>query len=162
MRATVAPGFPTTIERLQGDPVPPTGCEPNPAPALERIDHIHVHVADRSRAEAWYAQVMGLKRLEELAFWATDGGPLTLADASGAVHLALFERAAQPSRSTIALGCGAEQFMAWQSHLAQQLGRALKPVDHAVSWSIYFEDLDGNPFEITCYEVMERRADEVA
>lgn len=132
--------------------MPPTGPEPHPAPRLERIDHIHVYVADRARAEAWYARVMGLRRVEALAFWAPGGGPLTLADAGGGIHLALFERACEPCRSTVALGCSADQFLAWRSHLAQALGRALEPVDHAVSWSLYFADLDGNPFEITCYE----------
>lgn len=148
--------------RQQGNRMPPSGSEPRPAPRLDRIDHIHLYVADRARAEAWYAQVMGLARVEALAFWAAGGGPLTLADAHGAVHLALFERAAQPCRSTIALGCSADAFMAWRSHLAQHLGREPKPVDHAVSWSLYFEDPDGNPFEITCHEHAALRARMVA
>lgn len=28
----------------------------------------------------------------------------------------------------------------------------MKPVDHEVSWSIYFKDPDGNPFEDTTYD----------
>ena len=61
------------------------------APTLERVDHIHVFVSDRGAAESWYADVMGLKRINELEFWAADRGPLTIGDRSGAIHLALFE-----------------------------------------------------------------------
>jgi catechol 2,3-dioxygenase-like lactoylglutathione lyase family enzyme len=142
------------------------------APPLHRIDHIHVFVADRVAAEDWYARVLGLKRVPALAHWAEGGGPLTLADAGGSIHLALFEdrdaarsqrdgaesigataaRSARPaSRSTIALGVDAASFRAWQAHLPAQLGRAVAVVDHGEAESLYFQDPDGNPFEITCY-----------
>ena len=78
--------------------------------------------------------------------------PLTLANASGSVHLALFERPAAKCRSTIALGTSAEGLLAWRRHLAAELGRPVEMVDHQVSWSVYFEDPDGNPFEVTTYE----------
>jgi catechol-2,3-dioxygenase len=124
------------------------------APELDRIDHVHVFVADRAAAERWYGRVLGLERLEPLAFWAGGGGPLTLANASGSIHLALFERpaAAGKCRSTIALGTSAEGLLAWRSQLAAELGRTIELVDHDVSWSIYFDDPDGNPFEITTYD----------
>ena len=123
------------------------------APELERVDHIHVFVADRAAAERWYARVLGLARVEPLAFWAPDGGPLTLGNASGTIHLALFERPpAGKSRATIALATSAAGLLAWQRHLAAELGKAPARVDHQVSWSIYFEDPDGNPFEITTYD----------
>lgn len=122
------------------------------APALDRADHLHVFVADRAAAERWYAEVMGLRRVPQLAGWAADGGPLTLADAAGVVHLALFERPHQPCRSTLALGVGADAFVAWQAHLQHVLGHAVEAVDHALSWSLYFADPDGNPYEITCDE----------
>ena len=84
------------------------------APELERVDHIHVFVADRAAAERWYARVLGLERIDALAFWAADGGPLTLANASGSIHLALFERpAAAKCRSTIALATSAAGLLAW-------------------------------------------------
>jgi catechol-2,3-dioxygenase len=122
------------------------------APALERFDHIHVYTADRAAAEKWYARVMGFTRVADLAFWAADGGPLTLGNSSGTVHLALFERPAQQCRSTIALAATAAQFLEWRAHLGDALGCPLDPVDHDVSWSLYFSDPDGNPFEITSYE----------
>ena len=123
------------------------------APKLERVDHLHVFVADRPAAEQWYARVLGLRRLASLERWAADGGPLTLGNASDTIHIALFERpAGAKSRSTIALGTSAEGLLAWQRHLAAELVKAPVRVDHEVSWSIYFEDPDGNPYEITTYE----------
>lgn len=121
-------------------------------PSLDRIDHIHVQVADRARAERWYAEVLALSRMAQLESWATGGGPLTLANASGTIHLALFERAPEPSRSTVAFGVAAADFVAWRRHLESQLGRPIEPVDHQLAWSIYFADPDGNPYEITTYE----------
>ena len=123
-----------------------------PTPPLLDIDHIHVFVADRARAQDWYARVLGLVPVAELASWAADGGPLTLGNPQGTIHLALFERPPQPCRSTIALSVTANAFVEWRQHLAAALGRELEPVDHQLSWSIYFADPDGNPYEITCYE----------
>jgi catechol 2,3-dioxygenase-like lactoylglutathione lyase family enzyme len=120
-------------------------------PAVERIDHIHVFVSDRAAARRWYADTLGLHVLPEFEHWAEGGGPLTVADASGAVHLALFERPAKPNRATIALGVSREAFLAWERHLASAFGQLLERVDHGAAWSVYFSDPDGNPYEITCY-----------
>ena len=121
-------------------------------PNLEKIDHIHIHVSERTASEAWYRDVLGLRRLPQLAFWASDGGPLTLANAAGTVHLALFERPRESGHSTVAFAVGAADFMAWQAHLQQVLGAAPALEDHTISWSLYFRDPDGNPYEITSYE----------
>jgi catechol 2,3-dioxygenase-like lactoylglutathione lyase family enzyme len=121
-------------------------------PLLQRIDHIHIYVSDRSAAEHWYRAVMGLTRVEEFAFWATDGGPLTLANASGEIHLALFERPTQSRHATIAFGVTAEHFLAWREHLRGIPALAVELADHSISWSLYFCDPDGNPYEITSYE----------
>ena len=120
-------------------------------PALDRIDHIHVFVSDRTASEHWYRDVLGFRRVPELEFWAPDGGPLTLQDPSGSVHLALFERPPQPCRSTIALAASLQAFIAWQVHLSHVLGQPVQAIDHQVSWSLYFADPDGNPYEITSY-----------
>jgi catechol 2,3-dioxygenase-like lactoylglutathione lyase family enzyme len=121
-------------------------------PSLQRIDHIHVYVSDRSAAERWYRAVLGFTRVQELEFWAADGGPLTLADAAGEIHLALFERPAQSRHSTIAFAVTAENFLAWREHLRGFPELAVELDDHDVSWSLYFRDPDGNPYEITSYE----------
>ncbi|MCV2356786.1 VOC family protein [Paucibacter sp. B2R-40] len=124
-------------------------------PALQKIDHIHVYVSDRAAAEAWYGAVLGLSRIKALEFWAADGGPLTLSDLSGMVHLALFERQPERCRSTIALAANASDFLAWRAHLAAALPVPVNLEDHQVSWSLYFNDPDGNPFEITSYDYAE-------
>jgi len=123
-----------------------------PIPAFSGIDHVHVFVADRAAAAQWYQRVLGMTPVGELAFWAPDGGPLTIADAGGTVHLALFERPATPCRSTVALRADAASWLAWRDHLTSELGTAVEPVDHQVAWSLYFSDPDGNPFEITSYD----------
>jgi catechol-2,3-dioxygenase len=121
-------------------------------PRLRGIDHLHVHVSARAAAERWYARVLGLARVPELAHWAEDGGPLTLADRSGSVHLALFERPAQGRHATLALTVDAAAFLAWRAHLARELPAPPTLEDHGLSWSLYFDDPDGNPYEITSYE----------
>ena len=121
-------------------------------PILDRVDHIHVYVTDREVSEQWYEEVLGLSRMPELESWATDGGPVTVANEAGTVHLALFERKPQPSRSTIAFGVTAPEFIAWRKHLVAALDEPPKIEDHELSWSLYFSDPDGNPYEITTYE----------
>lgn len=128
------------------------------APALQAFDHVHVFVADRSAAAAWYREVLGFDVVPELAFWAADGGPLTLRDAGDSIHIALFEREVQPCRSTVALRASAEQYVQWRQHLRQRLADQVSEEDHQASLSLYFSDPDGNPFEITSYEVAELRA----
>ncbi|MEP7121342.1 MAG: VOC family protein [Byssovorax sp.] len=120
-------------------------------PRFQRVDHIHIYVVDRAAAEAWYADVLGFARIPELEFWA-GSGPLTVTDASGTVHLALFQREAQKCRSVVALAADAAELLAWQKHLTSALGQPIELVDHQVSWSLYFTDPDGNPYEITTYE----------
>ena len=126
------------------------------APPLDRIDHVHVFVADRPAAEAWYRRVLGLSRVHALAGWAKGGGPLTLGDGAGTIHLALFESPAEKCRSTIALGVDGASFEAWRMHLAAELGRTVEVVDHGQARSLYFSDPDGNPYEITCYAPVAR------
>lgn len=129
------------------------------APTLTGIDHVHVLVRDRRAATAWYGQVLGLAPVPEFAAWQSDGGPLTLADTSGQVHIALFERAPKPgNRAVIALGADAPAFVQWREHLAKALGHAIDVADHDLSLSMYFRDPDGNPYEITTYQHAAARA----
>ena len=118
-------------------------------PALQRIDHVHLFVADRVAAQAWYERVLGLRRVPELAFWSADGGPLTMGNAGDSVHLALFEGTNNSRRSTVAFGVPGAELLAWRTHLQDALGRRIELVDHQVSSSLYFTDPDANPFEIT-------------
>ena len=127
-------------------------------PEIQAFDHIHVFVANRALAERWYERVLGFLRSKELEFWAPDGGPLTIQNAGGTVHLALFERPRTSNRATIALRCGAQQFGLWLGHLQNELSGGVTVEDHEVSVSLYFKDPDGNPFEITTYEYAAAKA----
>ncbi len=119
-------------------------------PKLISIDHIHLSVRDRALAEKWYKDVLGFTRITSLERWAVDGGPLTIASSSGNIHLALFENSEVQS-TIVAFNVAANEFFEWMAHLDRK-GIFVKAVDHDLSWSIYFKDLDGNPFEITTYE----------
>lgn len=121
-------------------------------PEVEAIDHVHIYVQDLRAAERWYQRVLGFERSRELEFWAADGGPLTIQNASGSVHLALFDRSHEKNISTVALKVTAQQYGRWLSHLQRELDGEVTIEDHTVSLSIYFKDPDGNPFEVTTYE----------
>ncbi|ART63449.1 VOC family protein [Kushneria marisflavi] len=120
---------------------------------MDRIDHIHVFVADRAAAERWYQGVLGLKRVTALEVWAEDpNGPLIMANSGHTVCLSLFERAPEPCRTTIALRVSGEPFLQWQDWLSKRLPEPPRLEDHQLAWSLYFSDPDGNPFEITTYD----------
>ena len=121
-------------------------------PDLESFDHVHVHVHDRVAAEAWYQRVLGLERNRELEFWATDG-PLMVQNPTGSVRLALFQRPLKPHHVTIAMRVSAENYLRWKEHLKLVLKGQFEEQDHDAALSVYFSDPDGNPFEITTYEV---------
>lgn len=129
---------------------------------VEQIDHIHVHVHDQYEAAAWYSEVLGLEILAEYEDWATGGGPLTISSDGGNTSLALFQRARPGSvaLSTIAFRVGGEGFIAFLAGLKEREIRDVRGnrvtradlVDHERSFSIYFCDPDGNPFELTTYD----------
>lgn len=102
--------------------------------------------------------MLGLFRTDELAFWAADGGPLTIQNQSGTIHLALFERVPTGGHATIALRVSAVEYLRWRSHLSDVLSGEFSEDDHQVSLSLYFNDPDGNPFEITTYEYRQVKA----
>ena len=118
---------------------------------LQTIDHVHVYTAERGRAASWYERVLGLVPVGEFQHWATKDGPLFLGNAERTVLIALFERPEQPTRSTIAFRVDGQGFLAWRMQLQSLLG-SIDEVDHNGSWSLYFSDPDGNPFEITSYD----------
>tara|TARA_B100000795_G_scaffold180821_1_gene136967 strand:+ start:285 stop:671 length:387 start_codon:yes stop_codon:yes gene_type:complete len=117
---------------------------------FQGIDHIHIHVNNRIKAEKWYQTVLGFSRIKELEFWAEGGGPLTLKNEADSIHLALFENR-EIQNTIVAFKISASELVRCIKHL-QTKKIHVTPVDHQVSWSIYFKDPDGNPYEITTYE----------
>ncbi|MDX1517048.1 MAG: VOC family protein [Woeseiaceae bacterium] len=120
-------------------------------PTLNGIDHVHINVSDRTAAEAWYQSVLGFSRVVALLEFAEGAGPLTVADADGRIHLALFESDDGPRTSAIAFGSDGAGFLQWKSHLEAH-GLELRIADHRLSYSLYFTDPWGNYHEITTYE----------
>lgn len=120
-------------------------------PTLAGIDHIHIHVASWEKAEIWYRELLGFKRMEALMSWAVDGGPLTLESPGGKVHLALFEREEHTGSSAIAFAASGQEFLDWKLYL-QSKAVELRVADHALAFSLYFSDPDNNLHEITTYD----------
>ena len=121
--------------------------------SFEKIDHVHVYVADPLAAEEWYKTVLNFHRVKGLEFWFTEGGPLIIEN--GGVHLALFKSDASKSSvrtgATVAFSTNAQNYFEWQRQLGEQ-SLEFKESDHDLSWSLYFSDPDGNPYEITTYD----------
>jgi catechol-2,3-dioxygenase len=124
-------------------------------PKLESVDHVHVYVHNRAAAETWYHKVLGLTRVKQFESWTPNDGPLMLGAASLNFKIALFERSGEKCHSTIAFAASAIEFLAWKSHLAASLDLPPELEDHELSWSLYFRDPDGNPYEITSYDYAE-------
>lgn len=130
---------------------------------VEQIDHVHVYVTDQREAAEWYRKVLGLEVLKEYESWAADG-PLTISSDGGSTSLALFkapeDALKSARRQTIAFRVGGAGFLDFLSRLdALEVmgagGRRLRAgdvVDHDLSFSIYFTDPYGNPYELTTYD----------
>lgn len=130
---------------------------------VERLDHVHVAVRDRAAAIRWYGDVLGLRLHHDHPAEGDPRGPVVLSSDGGETHLALFETKGDVKPAQIvAFRVKADGFMAFLDRLDQlqlyALGRRVlrKDVaDHGNSWSIYFCDPDGNPYEITTYDYSE-------
>ncbi len=116
-----------------------------------RIGHAHLKVRDLDRAIAFYTRFLNLKLVERVGdhYAFLSGGemhheialqnvgphaPLPHPNGVGLYHVA-FE---VPDRQSLAL--------AYQALTAA--GIDVAPVDHLISWAIYFSDPDGNGLEI--------------
>jgi len=125
-----------------------------------RLDHVHVAVKDRAAAVRWYRDVLGLEKHSDHQEEGDPRGPVVLSSDNGETHLALFESKGNITPAQIiAFRVDADSFMAFLARLDElklyALGRPVMQkdvADHGNSWSIYFCDPDGNPYEITTYE----------
>lgn len=119
------------------------------APRIQGFDHIHLYVGDRAEAEEWYHKLLGFARVESLMLWADEpGGPLTVENPEGTVHVALFERDQPEASSAVAFAATGSDFLAWKEHLEAQ-GLKVSISDHQITWSMYFLDPWQNLLEIT-------------
>ncbi|MEJ8567311.1 VOC family protein [Elongatibacter sediminis] len=120
-------------------------------PRLAGIDHAHLNVGSKDEARRWYQDVLGFAPVESLKAWDTPNGPMTLEDASGRIHLAIFEKPGPANESSIAFGTDGANFLEWKSHL-QRKGLELRLADHELAYSVYFSDPWGNYHEVTTYD----------
>lgn len=119
--------------------------------AVDRIDHVEVFVTDIQRAVDWYHRVLGLN--EELRF---DPEPVMIG--RGGNRLALF-RVAEGGKMTLGDKRPHWRRVAWlvsgtgfdeaQHHLSRNGVDYEGPINYGPVSSIYFNDPDGNPLEIT-------------
>jgi len=118
--------------------------------AFSKIDHVHVFVKDRATAEPWYEKVFGLTRIKALEDWATETGPLVLGNDD--LHLALFNNLgdATANKSVIAFRVSMDEINGIQSYY-NAIAVPCTYEDHDQAVSLYLQDPDGNPFEITAY-----------
>ena len=124
---------------------------------VKHIDHVELLVRDIGKTEAWYRKVLGLKRVQ-----AWDPEPVMIG--AGDTMLALFHsrraKGRLPGRRKnghrVSYGYLRVAFLTDKPGFEQAQRRLKKlgiryrgPVDHDISWSIYFQDLNGLPLEIT-------------
>ena len=120
-------------------------------PKLKNIDHIHIFVSDMQEALKWYRTVLGLKPVENLLFWAKTG-PLTIGNEEESVHIALFKGESNENRSVVAFNTSGKEFINWYKKINDLIDGNIEIENHIVSFSIYFQDPYGNPYEITSYD----------
>lgn len=124
---------------------------------VKQIDHVEVFVRNLEKAAAWYRDVLGL---EELHRWQPE--PIMIG--AGNTKLALFLARGDVPRTPgvrqvppalrwhrVAWQTDKQGFAQAQAHLLERGIKFRGPVDHQIAWSIYFDDPDGNPLEITYY-----------
>ena len=136
---------------------------------VSQIDHVHVYVTDRRAAARWYADVLGLEVCHEIES-EDDGGPLVVSSDGGSTGLALFKKKSNNANArtpaTVAFRVGGSGFIDFLGRLASlgvegEDGKTLAPsdvVDHDYCYSLYFNDPDGNPYELTTYDYDDVRA----
>src|SRR4051812_3490422 len=110
------------------------------------LDHVQVFVKDRARSQAWYEDVLGLKR-RYLKEW----GESWLVLGAGKSWILLSVKESGP----VASQHFAFQFKdaAYVAALKELQGKGIKvsQEDHSVSRSMYLKDPDGHRVELTAY-----------
>lgn len=125
--------------------------------SVDQIDHVEVCVRDVAAAVRWYDEVLGLKLVHDLP------PPNPKMIGTGGTMFAIFkakvdgpDNADDDSQPPIrwrrvAWLTTEEGFEEAQQQLSEKGVNFTGPINHRISWSIYFNDPDGNPLEITYY-----------
>jgi catechol 2,3-dioxygenase-like lactoylglutathione lyase family enzyme len=115
---------------------------------VEGLDHVAVAVGDQARSEAFYRDVLGLRR-EHAEAW----GDMPVAVMRGGSGMALFPQGdGDPGFRHVAFRVDGPNFTLAQQEL-REAGIDFEFADHDVSQSIYFTDPDGLRLELTTYDV---------
>lgn len=124
--------------------------------AVDRMDHVEVFVRDIEASVRWYQDVLGLMMMRR---W--DPEPVMVGANETMIALFKARREGPPSGDDdaqppirwhrVAWRTSEAGFEAAQRHLASRKIAFHGPVDHGCARSIYFNDLDGHPLEITYY-----------
>jgi catechol-2,3-dioxygenase len=122
---------------------------------LSGIDHVALSCASVEAIGKWYVETLGFEHV-----FAGEWGGVPVFLKLGATYLALFplrgapQPAAQrPGFNHLAFNAATQaEFAAAQAHLARR-GIRFEFQDHGISHSIYFDDPDGRPLDITTYDV---------
>lgn len=120
---------------------------------VKHIDHVELLVPDIRKTEAWYKKVLGMKRVH-----AWDPEPVMIG--AGKTKLALFtapgRRPKGKRRHRVSYGYLRVAFLTSTKGFERARRRLKKlripfrgPIDHDITYSIYFQDLNGLPLEIT-------------
>jgi catechol 2,3-dioxygenase-like lactoylglutathione lyase family enzyme len=125
---------------------------------LSGIDHVALSCASVEATAKWYVDTLGFEHVF-VGQWG--GVPVFLK--LGATYLALFPtRGAlqpapqRPGFNHLAFNAATQaEFRDAQAHLTAR-GVRFEFQDHDISHSIYFDDPDGRPLEITTYDVPPR------
>ncbi|MBL8152879.1 MAG: VOC family protein [Anaerolineae bacterium] len=128
------------------------------------MDHVELFVPDQYEAARWYQAVFGMEVLKPFESWA-QAGPLMISSDGGSTKLALFKGQPLGDRAAVGFrrvafrvdGAGFLTFLSrLEQHPLMNGGQPVTPadvVDHDLSFSIYFVDPWGNPYEVTTYDM---------
>lgn len=130
--------------------------------SVEAVDHIELYVEDQEKSVKWYDDTFGFKVIKELEFWSkSEDGPLFVGNKENSIKLALFKgtRANDGSIRRVAFRVSGKGFLSFLDCLNDSpvfsFGKKITKdsvVDHEISYSIYFNDPDGNKLELTSYD----------
>jgi len=128
--------------------------------SIEDIDHIEMFVSDREKAAKWYEKIFGLKPIKKLETWSKIG-PFFIGTEDRSVTLAIMngKKENNGSINRMAFRTAGEKFVDFLNRVddlnlffLQEKVTKEQVVDHDLSYSIYFDDPDGNKLELTSYD----------